>query len=160
MKVKNLLLSILGAFIALIFLSPFYIVVVNAFKSKKELFQSTLGLAKSLDFTNFIEAFKQLDFISVFFNSLVISVGSIIIIVIFSSMAAWMLERTKSKVSNFILFLFISSMLIPFQAVMLPLVRLMGKLHMLNIPGLMFIYLGFGSSLSIFFISRFYQRNT
>ncbi|MEJ8553875.1 carbohydrate ABC transporter permease [Tepidibacter sp. Z1-5] len=155
MKTKKLLLGIIGAIVGLIYLSPFYIIIVNAFKTKKELFQNTLGLPESLNFENFIEAFNRLDFLHVFLNSLMITVGSIILIVISSAMAAWMLERTKTKMSGFIFFAFIASMLIPFQAVMLPLIRMMGKLNLLNIPGLMFTYLGFGCSLSIFLYHGF-----
>ncbi|WP_099191625.1 carbohydrate ABC transporter permease [Tepidibacter mesophilus] len=155
MKTRKLLLGLIGSIIGLIYLSPFYIIIVNAFKSKKELFQSTLGLPESLNFDNFIEAFDRLDFFHVFLNSLMITVGSIVLIVIFSAMAAWMLERTKTKMSGFIFFAFIAAMLIPFQAVMLPLIRMMGKLNLLNIPGLMFTYLGFGCSLSIFLYHGF-----
>ncbi|SHG99565.1 carbohydrate ABC transporter permease [Tepidibacter thalassicus] len=155
MKMKKFILGIIGVITGLIFLSPFYIILVNAFKTKRELFQDTLGMPSSLNFTNFVEAFERLDFWKVFFNSLIITVGSIILIVVFSAMAAWMLERTKTKMSSFIFFLFIAAMLIPFQAVMLPLVRIMGKLNMLNIPGLMFMYLGFGASLSIFLYHGF-----
>ncbi|WFD09822.1 carbohydrate ABC transporter permease [Tepidibacter hydrothermalis] len=155
MKTKKLLLGLIGVIAGLIFLSPFYIIIVNAFKTKKELFQNTLGLPESLNFENFIEAFDRLDFFHVFLNSLMITVGSIILIVICSAMAAWMLERTKTKMSGFIFFAFIAAMLIPFQAVMLPLIRMMGKLNMLNIPGLMFTYLGFGCSLSIFLYHGF-----
>lgn len=155
MKAKKTLLAIIGIIVGLIYLSPFYIIAVNAFKTKKELFQDTLGLPESWHFTNFIEAFDRLDFFHVFLNSLMITVGSIILIVISSAMAAWMLERTKTKISGFIFFSFIASMLIPFQAVMLPLVRILGKSNMLNIPGLMFTYLGFGCSLSIFLYHGF-----
>lgn len=70
-------------------------------------------------------------------------------------MAAWMLQRTKTKISTFIFMLFVASMIIPFQAVMLPLVRLMGKLHLLNIGGIIFMYVGFCGSLSIFLYHGF-----
>jgi raffinose/stachyose/melibiose transport system permease protein len=95
-------------------------------------------------------AFERLDFLKALFNSLFITLCSLALIIIFSSMAAWMLERSKSKISSFIFFLLISSMLIPFQAVMLPLIRIMGKLNLLNMGGLIFMYLGFGTSLSVF----------
>ncbi|PRX22385.1 raffinose/stachyose/melibiose transport system permease protein [Orenia metallireducens] len=154
-KGNKVILRIIGILTGLLFLSPFYIVVINAFKTKKELFMDTLGLPNSFSFDNFVEAWKRLDFLSVFFNSLIITVGSIVFIIIFSSMAAWMLQRTKSKLSNLIFFGYIAAMLIPFQAVMLPLVRVMGNLNLLNIPGLMFMYVGFGSSLSIFLYHGF-----
>lgn len=154
-KVSHCIASIIGIVLALIFLSPFYIIIVNAFKTKAELFESTLALPKSIIVSNFRDAYKELDFFNSLFHSLLITIVSVVLIIIVSSMAAWVLERTKSKVSNLILMLFVAAMIIPFQAVMLPLVRLMGKLHFLNMPGLMFMYVGFGCSMSIFLYHGF-----
>ena len=149
--------SLILASIALgmIFLSPFYIIIINSFKTKKELFTSVLSLPKMFNFNNYKEAFDRLDYLNTLTNSLIITIGGVIVIAIFASMAGWMLERTKSKLSNAILLLFISSMLIPFQAIMLPLVRIMGKIGFLNMSGLIFMYLGFGSALSIFLYHGF-----
>ncbi|MCY6372678.1 carbohydrate ABC transporter permease [Clostridium ganghwense] len=154
-SVGTVLVTLVSIFAGLLYLSPFYIIIVNAFKTKKELFQSTLALPASWTFDNFKSAFERLDFFNALTNSLLITIGSVIVIILFASMAAWMLERTKTKISGFIFFLFISSMLIPFQAVMLPLVRVMGKLNLLNIGGLIFMYLGFGTSLSVFLYHGF-----
>ena len=82
-------------------------------------------------------------------NSLLITIVSTTLIVIFASMAAWMLVRSKSKWSTFLFFLFAAAMLIPFQSVMLPLINILGKLNLLNPAGLILAYVGFGSSLSI-----------
>ncbi|MBM7555457.1 carbohydrate ABC transporter permease [Halanaerobacter jeridensis] len=154
-KQKKLILRIISVLSAGLFLVPFYIMLINSFKTKKQLFLDTLGFPKTFDFNNYIVAWERLEFLKVFFNSLIITVGSLTIVIIFSSMAAWMLQRTKSKLSTFIFFVFVASMLIPFQAVMLPLVRIMGKLNLLNMPGLIFMYLGFQSSLSIFLYHGF-----
>jgi len=152
LKYIGLLFSFL---LALLFLSPFYIIVVNSFKSKKELFQNVLSLPKIFTMNNYKQAFKELDFLISLLHSLTITAVSVLLIVIFASMAAWMLERTKSKISNFIFMMFIASMIIPFQAVMLPLIRISGKLHLLNMGGIMFMYLGFGASLSVFLYHGF-----
>lgn len=151
----NVLITTLSIALGILFLSPFYIIVVNAFKTKIELFKNTLSLPITYTLDNFKEAFIELDFAQSFFHSLLITVVSVILIIIFSSMAAWVLERTKNKISNIILMVFIGSMIIPFQAVMLPLIRFMGKLHFLNIGGIIFMYVGFGASLSIFLFHGF-----
>ena len=65
-------------------------------------------------------------------------------------MAAYALSRVKSRLSTIIFFVFVAAMLIPFQSVMIPLVTIFGKFEMLNRGGLIFMYLGFGASLSIF----------
>lgn len=147
---STIIITIIGIWAGLLYLSPFYIVIINSFKSKQELFANTLALPKNLSFINYSKALEQLDFFKTISNSLIITIGSVFVIIIFSSMTAWMLERTKSKLSNVIFMFFVASMIIPFQSVMLPLVKLMGSLHFLNVGGLIFMYLGFGSSLSIF----------
>ena len=154
-KISTIVTSSIGILLGLLYLSPFYIIVINSFKKKRDLFESTLAFPKQFMIDNYKTAFERLEFIKTLRNSLIITVGSVIIIMIFTSMAAWMLERTKTKTSSFILFLFIAAMLIPFQAVMLPLIKIMGKLNFLNIPGLMFAYLGFGASLSTFLYHGF-----
>lgn len=154
MHVKNkrpkLILTIIGTLIALIWLSPFYLMLVNAFKSKYDIFANVLSLPEAWVFDNFKQAFIDLDFINALANSLFISVFSILLIIIFSSMAAYALARNKSKISGFIFLGFVAAMLIPFQSVMIPLISIFGKINMLNSYGLLFMYLGFGSSLSIF----------
>lgn len=154
-KPKIIITSILSIILGLVFLSPFYIIVVNSFKSKKELFESTLALPHQFILDNYKEALNELEFFKSFSHSLMITVASIILLLIFSSMAAWMLERTKSKLSNIIFMIFVFSMIVPFQSVMLPLVKLMGQLNMLNMVGIVFMYLGFGSSMSIFLYHGF-----
>ncbi len=94
-------------------------------------------------------------FKSSLFNSLLITILSVAVIIIFTSMAAWMLVRTKTKLSMVIFFTFIAAMLVPFQAVMLPLVAMAGKFGLQNRGGLVFMYLGFGASLSIFLYHGF-----
>lgn len=152
---KTIIRLIFSALLALLFLSPFYIIIVNSFKTKRELFESVLSLPAKFNPDNYKQAFGQLDFVNSIFHSLLITVVSVLLIVVFASMAAWMLERTKSKISNIIFMMFIASMIIPFQAVMLPLVRLAGKLHLLNMGGIIFMYLGFGASLSVFLYHGF-----
>lgn len=140
----------LGILLAVVWLVPFYLMIVNAFKTKKEIFGNTLNLPEQWSFDNFTEAFKELNFLQTFFNSLFITFVSVAIIILFSSMAAYALSRNKRKISTILFFLFVAAMLIPFQSVMIPLISLFGKLEMLNRPGIIFMYLGFGSSLSIF----------
>lgn len=154
-KVGRVTLGFLGITLGLLFLSPFYIILINSFKTKKELFTSALSFPKVFNLNNYKEAFERLHYLNAITNSLIITIGAVIVIAIFASMAGWMLERTKTKLSNAILLLFVSSMLIPFQAIMLPLVRIMGKLKLLNMGGLIFMYLGFGAALSIFLYHGF-----
>jgi raffinose/stachyose/melibiose transport system permease protein len=124
--------------------------VVNAFKSKREIFTDVLGLPEELTTENFVKAFIDLNFVSSLFNSVFITVVSVVVIIFFSSMAGYALARNKSKLSGALLLVFVAAMLIPFQSVMIPLISLFGSADMLNRTGLIFMYLGFGCSLSIF----------
>ncbi|MDN3953731.1 carbohydrate ABC transporter permease [Sporolactobacillus laevolacticus] len=140
----------IGFFLAIVWILPFYLMLSNSFKTKAEIFLNALGLPHRFTAENYPIAMQQLDFFRSFLNSIIITVCSITIIIIFSSMAAYALVRTKRKVSSVIFMIFIAAMLIPFQTVMIPLISVFGAAEMLNRVGLMFMYLGFGSSLSIF----------
>ncbi len=144
-------LYIVAVFAVLLFVLPLYMILINSFKTQKGILIDVLAFPKGEFFTfnNYTEAFRILNFFRAFRNSLGITVATVIFSVGFFSLAAWALVRTKSKLSTVIFMMFVSSMLIPFQSVMLPLVSLMGKTHMLHPSGLVFVYLGFTSSLSI-----------
>jgi len=150
-RLRGASLTALTWVLALLSVSPFYIVATNSLKTQKGIFIDLLGLPFGEYFNpkNYVEAFDKLDFFSSLFNSLLITTISTCFIILFTSMAAWTLVRVKSKVSSFVYYFLAASMLIPFQAVMLPLINWMGKLHLLNPGGLIFMYVGFGSSMAI-----------
>jgi raffinose/stachyose/melibiose transport system permease protein len=148
-------MEVLGIMIGLIFFFPFYIMLVNSLKTKPQIFKNTLNLPGGFEWINYVEAFKQLEFLHAFANSLFITAGSILLLILCASMAGWKLVRTKSRLSGIIFLMFVSAILIPFQSVMLPLITIMGKLGFLNRLGLIFMYLGFGSSLSLFLYHGF-----
>lgn len=147
---NKFIIEIAGILLALLWLSPFYLMIVNAFKTKREIFSDVLGAPGEWTFENFKQAFIDLDFVSSFSYSVFISVASVILIILFSSMAGYALARNKSKLSGVIFLVFVAAMLIPFQSVMIPLISLFGQVDMLNPGGLIFMYIGFGASLSIF----------
>jgi raffinose/stachyose/melibiose transport system permease protein len=106
-------------------------------------------------------------YVSSFISSLIITVSSVGLLVLISSMAGWVLVRTKTKLSNIVFMVFVAAMVIPFQVVMFPLI---GWFHLLevklglfqtpfrilqNYPGIILAYLGFGSSLSVFLFHGF-----
>ncbi|SFG67677.1 carbohydrate ABC transporter permease [Sporolactobacillus nakayamae] len=147
---SNRMIMVVSFMLGLLWLMPFYLMVVNSLKTKKDIFTNTLGLPNPFTGSNYPDAMQQLDFIKSLVNSLLITLVSVVVIIIFSSMAAYALARTKRRISGIIFLVFAAAMLIPFQSVMIPLVSIFGKVHMLNRIGIVFMYLGFGSSLSIF----------
>ncbi|TAA69150.1 carbohydrate ABC transporter permease [Planococcus salinarum] len=149
-KKKNWKLEILGILLGILWLLPFYLMFVNSFKTKKEIFTDVTSPPELWSFDNYITAFEELDFMQTLFNSLLITVSSVLLIIISSAMAAYALSRAKSRISTILFFTFVAAMLIPFQSVMIPLVTVFGQFEMLNRGGLIFMYIGFGASLSIF----------
>ena len=150
----------------LVVLFPFYIVLVSSAKTPFEITQNPLGFPS--DWGNLIRNIthiwtdKNIRYQSSFVSSLIITAGSLILISVLSAQAAWALVRTKTKLSAFIFLLFVSSMTIPFQIVMLPLVtwfrtifQVTGIRLLRTYPGMFLAYLGFGVSLSIFMYHGF-----
>lgn len=161
-KISGITKNILLFLLALFFLSPIYIIIANSFKSRQELYENVLALPKSFSFQYYIDAMDKMNFMSALGNSLYITILSVFFIVILSSMTAWMLARTDNKLSNIIFMTFIATMLIPFQTLMMPLMQLMGTItNTLGIPmfntreGLIFMHVGFSSSLSVFLYHGF-----
>ena len=159
-------LELVGAALLIVFFSPLVLVIINASKNAAEIIRTPLSLPSDWGnlFANIVEIMSRdnINYFAAFANSLIITVSSLVLIGVLSAMAAWMLVRTKTKYSWLIFMLFISGMVIPFQVVMLPLVRLLETLKDLTgIPfkdtyhGVILAYIGFGAPLSIFMFHGF-----
>jgi raffinose/stachyose/melibiose transport system permease protein len=164
--IKNIILTLIGCVLAIVVLFPLYIIVINSFKDRQEIFQNQLNFPSTWSFTYYIQAIQQMNFLVALKNSLIITIISVIFIVIFSSMAAWALERRKSRISSAIFYMFIATMLIPFQAIMIPLIQYMSKWDFdpINFSlidtryGLIFMNIGFGMSIAIFLYYGFIKN--
>lgn len=161
--------EILVFLVFVLFLVPFFMVVINSAKTSKDIIFDPLAMPADwgqlvtnvrLIFTN-----STVHYANAFLDSTIITVLSLAVIVLFSAMCAWALERTKTRWSNLLYFAFVAAMVIPFQVLMFPLVRWMkvlgGFLHiqlLQSIPGIVFAYLGFGCPLSIFVFYGFIKN--
>ncbi|WP_044748457.1 carbohydrate ABC transporter permease [Bacillus alveayuensis] len=153
---KTFVLEIIGIVLGIIFLIPFYFVLINSFKSFAEILIDAAAWPKEFLFNNYVKVWDILNFPKAFWNSLVITVISIAGIVVITSMAAWKMVRTPGKFSKILFIFFVSAMVIPFQTVMIPLMKLGGLLGLTNsIPGLIIMYFGFGVPLSLFLYHGF-----
>lgn len=149
-------LEIIAIMLALIFLVPFYFVLINSVKGFSEILIDAAALPKEILFSNYTKVWDILSFQDAFLNSFIITVFSIAGIVVISSMAAWKMVRTPGKLSKILFIFFVSAMVIPFQTVMIPLMKLGGTLGIMNsIPGIVIMYFGFGVSLSLFLYHGF-----
>lgn len=155
-RMNTALLTILGLLLAALFLSPFYVIIINAFKTQKDFFTDVLALPKYLYLENFKQAIHDTKYFRTIGNTVFVTAGSLVLIIITASMAAWRLTRTyERKISKAIYFTLVAGMLVPFQGIMLPFVKWIGQLGLMNKPGMWFIYMGFGASMAMFLISSF-----
>lgn len=153
---KLLMLEVLMIALAALFLVPLYFVLANSFKSFREIMIDASALPSQLNWENFSKAWSAIDYPTVFSNSLFITVCSVLGLVVIGSMAAWRIARRPGKWSNTLLIMFVSAMVIPFQAIMIPLVEFTSKLGLMNSRlGLIVMYFGFGVSFTIFLYQGF-----
>ncbi len=168
-KLLKSLMIVLVMLIFAFFMVPFVMVVINSAKTSKEIIFNAIALPQSWGqlFTNIKLIFTNstVDYIGAFWDSLVITFFSLLVIVVFSSMAAWVLVRNKTRWSALLFMAFVAAMVIPFQVLMYPLVRWMrvigdsiGFKLLGTVPGIVFAYLGFGCPLSIFIFHGFIKN--
>jgi raffinose/stachyose/melibiose transport system permease protein len=162
MKTKNSLqnnITFIFLFIlAVLFLTPIFIVLMNSFKGRFFISDAPFALPNSQTFVglkNYTVGLAKTGFIKAFGYSLFITVFSVGTIVLFTSMTAWAITRVKSKVSSIIYYLLIFSMIVPFQMVMFTMSKTANVLKLDNPIGIIVLYLGFGAGLSVFIFSGF-----
>ena len=157
-KRKNIFLYIVLSALALLFLVPIILVVINSFKSRLYISSSPFSLPNSETFVgleNYINGIASSGFFSAVLRSFFITVVSVALIILFTSMTAWYLVRVNSRMSKFLYYLFVFSMIVPFQMVMYTMTFVVNKVSLNNILGINLIYLGFGAGLSVFMLSGF-----
>lgn len=153
--IKITKLSLLSIFL-LIFLLPFFLVVLNSFKTTQQFVENPFSWPTQLNFDNYIGAFDSMNFPTAFMNSIILTVCGTFIIVLFSSMLAYLLARFDWKINKIIFVILIASMTVPFQVIMIPLVTIYGQLGVLDSRlTMIFMYLGFGTSLATFIFHGF-----
>lgn len=144
--------------LAVLFLTPILLVLMNSFKGRFFISDTPFALPTSQTFVglkNYTVGLAKTGFIPAFGYSLFITVFSVGTIVLFTSMTAWCITRVKSKVSSFIFYLLIFSMIVPFQMVMFTMSKMANVLRLDNPVGIIVLYLGFGAGLSVFIFSGF-----
>lgn len=153
---KHFLIEIAVILVALLFLAPFYFVVANSVKPFGAIIQNAASFPETFQFQNYVRAWEQVQFPIVLMNSIIVSTFSIAGMVLFGSMAAWRMVRRPHLVSRVMFILFVAAMVIPFQSVMIPMVKVARVLGIINSrPGVIMIYFGFGMPLTVFLLHGF-----
>ena len=159
-KVDFIILGLFIALLAIVFLTPFYLVIINSLKDYGEILKNASKFPQPLVFENYIIAWNTVQFPRALFNSLFITVFSISGLVLLGAMAAWRLARAPHRINRMIFSLFVVAMVVPFQSVMIPLMKVSSMLHLLNSRiGLIIIYLGFGMPFTVFLFHGFVKAS-
>ncbi len=157
-KVKSILLSIVMWAVVILFLMPFYVIIVYAIKPREAtMLGNPLSFPTTFHWQNFTEAIEQAGLDQAFLNSLFATTGGVILLVVLCSMAAYIISRqSKKRFYATWQYIFLASVMLPFQVIMFPLYKNLISLGMLNnlwtyiivmtglqIPYNIFIYIGF-----------------
>lgn len=157
-KASQIVIFIILVALAVIFLAPVVVVLINSVKGKFYISDAPFALPTAETFVgteNYVTGIVKSGFLEAFGWSTFITVGSVALIVLCTSMAAWFIVRVKSKFTNGLYYLFVFSMIVPFQMVMFTMSKVANMLSLDNPVGILFIYLGFGAGLSIFMFAGF-----
>ncbi len=103
-----------------LYIVPFLFVLLNSFKSRTDILTNPIQLPKSISFMNYAQAYEKMNFIKSISNSFMITLASVLIIILFSAMTAYYFVRVKTRFNNFMFILMVTSMIIPFQGIMIP----------------------------------------
>ena len=155
-RFTTLLTEIVMILIALLFLVPFYFLFVNSVKSFGDLLSNAAAWPKVFEWGNYQRAWEITKFPKVLFNSLFVTVISNLLLVLLSSMTAYRMVRHNTRFNRILFTLFVAAMVIPFQSIMIPLVKVTSSVGMMNSHyGLIICYLGFGIPMSVFLFHGF-----
>jgi len=152
------LLTLIFSIVAVVFVSPIFIVLMNSFKQKSFINLQPFSFPTGdtfVKFENYARGIEQTGFFDAFKNSLIITVLSVAAIILCTSMCAWYIARVNSKGTNFLYTLCLFSMIVPFQMVMFTLSKIADMLGLTNPLGIVIVYLGFGAGLAVFMFVGF-----
>lgn len=143
-NIKGFLIHLFLIFMSFLSLFPFLWLISTALKGINEnIFEyPPYFIPKDFTFDNFAAVWNRIPFLLYFFNSLVVAAFTVIFNLIFSSLAAYPLARMNFKGRNFIFCMILATIMIPFQAIMLPVYLIVLKLHLVDSYGYIYGYMG------------------
>lgn len=154
--IKTWILSIAALAVGIVFVSPLYLVFVNSVKTVREIYLSPLGLPVEISWNNFGRVMDKIDFGQALKNSLFFVVFGVAGLLVICSMAAYRLARHRTRVNKFVYLLLVSSILVPFQTVMIPLIKIIASIGLYNTRiGVLLAYYGYGIPFAVFLFYGF-----
>ena len=154
--IKTWILSIAALAVGIVFVSPLYLVFVNSVKTVREIYLSPLGLPVEISWNNFGRVMEKINFGQALKNSLFFVVFGVAGLLVICSMAAYRLARHRTRVNKFVYLLLVSSILVPFQTVMIPLIKIIASIGLYNTRiGVLLAYYGYGIPFAVFLFYGF-----
>jgi len=153
---KNGVIQALLALNGLIMLYPLFVMVFSAFKTNAEIFSSPFALPHSFSLTNLQKVWEQTNFIRYMLNSFGVTAASIVLILVFGTMAAYAIARYEFKLGGAVLMFFISGMTVPLKLAIIPLFIQLDALHLIDTyAGLVLVYVAMGLPSAVFILTGF-----
>ncbi len=155
--VETLFTQIVMTIVAILFISPILIIVNYSFKTKQELYlTSPLALPENITLDNYVQAFKKLDMGTTFVNTFLYTAISVVVLALLCGTTAWAIARCAHKLFRFLYIYFIIGILIPYQALFLPIYIIGFNLNLTNTRyGIVFMYIATGVSFGVFLMNSF-----
>lgn len=157
-KNTGMILTAALTLLAVMFLVPIVLVLINSFKSKLYISDTPFRFPSGdtfVGFANYIGGVTKTGFFNAFGRSLFITVCSVAAIILFTSMTAWFITRVKNTFHNSLYYVFVFSMIVPFQMVMFTMSKVANDLYLNSMYGLVVLYLGFGAGQAVFLFCGF-----
>ena len=157
-NIKDVFMIMILCILTVIFLIPMFLVLMNSFKSRLFVSTQPFSFPNAQTFVgleNYINGLTTSGFFMAFLRSVWITVVSVVVIVIFTSMTAWYIIRVNSKFTKSLYYLFVFSMIVPFQMVMYTMTFVVNTIAFNNVFGIILVYLGFGAGLAVFMFTGF-----
>lgn len=156
---KSKILFVVLLILSLAWIYPVCMILINSFKTDRNITTRTVFQLPNADsfagLSNFVDALTSKGFAKAFGYSLMITITSVVLILICCSMCAWFITRVNGIISKILYFLFVFSMVVPFQMLMFTLSSTADRLDLNKPYNICIIYLGFGAGLAVFMFCGF-----
>lgn len=155
-KSGQIVIYALFTLLLILFLIPFFLVLLNSFKANKEIILDPLSFPQVINLQGYAKAFTAMNYLGTFKNSLIITAFSIVFIILFAVMCAYFFARNNWKINKILFMIMVASMIIPFQTIMIPIVKNFAAINAVdNIFMVVVFYVGAHISMAVFMFQGF-----
>lgn len=158
-RYKQTIIYVLFTILLILFLVPFFLVLLNSLKSNKEIILDSLALPEAINLSGYTKAFAAMNYVQTFKNSLIVTGLSIVLIIVIGVMCAYFFARNNWKINNILFMIMVASMIIPFQTIMIPIVKNFSAINAVdNIFMVVVFYVGAHISMAVFMFQGFIKN--